>query len=162
MVLKANIYYIFILFSLFSIFFLCVSFIYQFKDNANSYYISILLTHFVFFVYIFQRYFYKKIQYYSSIFTLLYSLKNIFNTQKMAIKINSYYISISFFYYFLFFLCAFHLHQEMALMSQFLLYLYLSYTISYFYLFYKIYRNICEKIYQKNYLFIIIYIFFMN
>lgn len=107
MVLKANIYYIFILFSLFSIFFLCVSFIYQFKNNANFYYISILLTHFVFFVYIFQRYFYKKIQYYSSIFTLLYSLKNIFNTQKMAIKINSYYISISFFTIFYFFFVRF-------------------------------------------------------
>lgn len=125
--------------------------------------ISLSFLHILFFLFIFSKNIStKKFNIIPSIFTLLYSLKNIFNTQKMAIKINSYYISISFFTIFYFFLCAFHLHQEMALMSQFLLYLYPSYTISYFYLFYKIYRNICEKIYQKNYLFIIIYIFFMN
>lgn len=104
MMLKANTYYIFILFSLFSIFFLY--FICGTLKIMLIFITSLSFSHILLSLFILTKDISSKIFNIILQFLLYFILwKNIFNTQKMAIKINSYYISIFFLLFSIFSLC---------------------------------------------------------
>lgn len=159
MVLKANIYNIFILFSLFYLFFMC--FICVTLKITLIFIISLSFSHILLSLFILAKDIFSKIFNIVLQFLLYFILwKNIFNTQKMAIKINSYYISILFLLFSIFSLCV-HLQysrDDVNFTIFTLSFLHNLFSLFVVYLFYKIYGNICES--EKLFIYYYLCIFY--